>query len=195
MVWGTIIEAMTRCKLCNCRQLENIRHHLCYSTEQFWRLFQNKTCWKKLRNSHVAWRQVFTYICIKSEHLLFFVAIVMSGIFILCHRILLRNIFCAHVCTFSRGRKIFMWWSSMSYFSAPNLEYLHIRYREILIVNWFLARSCFSACYFIFIFWFCFWYCFKYSCHRWRGHDWMNIICPIFCKGSNPYRICWTRKT
>ena len=122
MVWGTIIEAMTRCKLCNCRQLENIRHHLCYSTEQFWRLFQNKTCSKHLCNSHVAWRQVFTYTCIKSEYLLFFVAIVISRIFILCHRILLRNIFCAYACTFSRGRKIFVVYIYIVFVQRPILN-------------------------------------------------------------------------
>ena len=64
---------------------------------------------------------------------------------------------------FLEGEK-FLWWSSTSYFSAPNLEYLRIRYRE--------SQIFFFCMLFSFIFWFCFWYCFKYSCHRWCGHAW-----------------------
>ena len=122
MVWGTIIKAMTRCKLCNCRQLENIRHHMCYSTQHFEDYFKTKHVEQIRRNSHMAWSQVFTCTCIKSEDLLFFVAIVMSRIFILYHRILHRNIFCAHACTFSRGRKIFVVYIYIVFFQRPILN-------------------------------------------------------------------------
>ena len=135
---------------------------------------------KKIRrNAHVAWSQVFTCTCIKSAHLLFFVAIMMSRIFILCHRILHRNIFCAHACTFSRGRKIFVVYIHIVFFQRPilNIFVLDLEKCWSPLVSsqiFFFYMLC------SFIFWFCFWYCFKYSFHHWCGHDWMNIICQVF---------------
>ena len=67
-----------------------------------------------------------------------------TWIFILCHRILLRNIFCAHVCTFSRGRKIFCGDHLRRIFQRPILN--------IFVLDIEKVRSFFSACYFLLYF-------------------------------------------
>ena len=131
MVWGTIIKAMTRCKLCNCRQLVKYTpSHVLFKTALFWRLF-------------VRWKN---FVAMPMWHEVKFLCVLVSNLYIYCSLSPLWYLelsFC--VIEYSIGIFFvlmpahFLEEENLCYahlyriFSAPNFEYFRIRSGEMLI--------------------------------------------------------------